>query len=91
MQYDVRWQKKATKQLLKLAQPMQRRITDAVDKLKNSMDWANVKALTNHEYTHRLRVGDYRVLFDADTTSGEPEEIRILDIQEVKKRDDRTY
>lgn len=24
----------------------------------------NVKRLTNHEYTHRLRVGDWRILFN---------------------------
>ena len=46
---------------------------------------ANVKSLTNHAYTHRLRVGDWRVLFNAF------EEISIISIEEVKKRDDRTY
>ncbi len=44
-----------------------------------------MKALTNHEYAYRLRVGRFRILFDVDTT------IRIIDIQEVKKRDDHTY
>ncbi len=97
MKYDVQWQKKATKQLLKLMPLMQKRITAAVEVLKDSQTWTNVKALTNHQYSHRLRVGDYRVLFDADTSPeleaapDEPEEIRILDIQEVKKRDEKTY
>lgn len=33
----------------------------------------------------RLRVGRYRVLFDVQT------QIKIVDVQEVTKRDERTY
>jgi len=44
-----------------------------------------VKALTNHQFNYRLRVGNYRVFFDyADT-------IKIITIEEVEKRDERTY
>ena len=45
----------------------------------------NVKPLKNHIYDFRLRVGRYRVFFDFDG------QIKIIAIQEVKKRDDRTY
>ena len=45
----------------------------------------NVKALTNHEYGYRLRVGNYRVFFDHDGA------VRIVSIEEVRKRDERTY
>ena len=45
----------------------------------------NVKALTNHEFGYRLRVGSYRVFFDHDGA------VRIVTIEEVKKRDERTY
>jgi mRNA-degrading endonuclease RelE of RelBE toxin-antitoxin system len=45
----------------------------------------NVKALTNHEFGYRLRVGDYRVLFDFDGA------VRIVSIEQVRKRDERTY
>jgi len=38
-----------------------------------------------NDYTHRLRVGDWRLLFNAF------EEISIVSIEEVKKRDERTY
>jgi mRNA-degrading endonuclease RelE of RelBE toxin-antitoxin system len=44
-----------------------------------------VKALTNHEYGFRLRVGNYRVFFDFDGT------VRIVSIEEVRRRDERTY
>ncbi len=45
----------------------------------------NVKALTNHQYGHRLRVGNYRVFFEFDG------DVRIVSIEEVRKRDERTY
>ena len=48
-------------------------------------DCPNVKPLVNHEYTHRLRVGNWRILFNAF------EEVSIVSIEEVKKRDERTY
>ena len=45
----------------------------------------NVKKLTKHQYSYRLRVGDYRVFFEFDG------EVKIVTIEEVKKRDERTY
>ncbi len=91
MKYEINWQKKATKQLFKLAADDQHRIVRAVGKLADSETWTNVKALTNHRYSHRLRVGNFRVLFDADCSPGMPEEIRVLDIMEVKRRSGNTY
>ena len=91
MKYRINWQKKATKQLFKLEKTDQERIGNAVRKLEDSKTWINVKALTNHLYSHRLRVGNFRVLFDADCSPGKAEEIRILDIMEVKKRNEGTY
>jgi len=45
----------------------------------------NVKALTNHRYQYRLRVGSYRVFFNFDGV------VHIVYIEEVRKRDERTY
>jgi len=45
----------------------------------------NIKKLTDHHYDYRLRVGDYRVLFNVH------ECIEIISIEEVMKRDGRTY
>ena len=46
----------------------------------------NVKALTNHEFGYRLRVGNYRVFFDFEGNAA-----CIVSIEEVRKRDERTY
>jgi mRNA interferase RelE/StbE len=60
-------------------------IRSAVNGLATMPDCPGVKSLVNHKCEYRLRVGAYRVLFDFDG------EIRTVEIQEVKKRDERTY
>lgn len=76
---------KAKKQLRKIDRKERETIIDAVDELEDLSNSKNVITLINHQYGYRLRVGNYRVLFDADT------EVRIVEIQQVKKRDDHTY
>ncbi|WP_425522579.1 type II toxin-antitoxin system RelE family toxin [Xylella fastidiosa] len=62
-----------------------KRVRSECNKLTNMPDCLNVKALINHKHQYRLRVGNFRVLFDFDVTA------RIVAIEEVKKRDERTY
>jgi mRNA interferase RelE/StbE len=81
----INWTRKAVKQLLKLHTLHQVQIRDAVTLLGAMPDVTNVKALTHHEFGYRLRVGNYRVLFDWDGA------VKIVSIQEVRKRDERTY
>jgi len=83
--YAINWSNKAKKQLRKIDRKEQGTIIDAVDELENFPNAKNVIALTKHEYGFRMRVGNYRVLFDADTT------VRIIEIQQVRKRDEQTY
>ena len=83
---EVIWQPKATKQLKKIGdRTIQGRILTATRGLTDFPACSNVKRLTNHEYTHRLRVGNWRILFNVF------EEISIASIEEVKKRDENTY
>lgn len=82
---SIKWTPKATKQLRKLDVQFQRPIVDAVKSLEAMPACQNIKALTDHAYGYRLRIGNFRVLFD---WSGE---IKIVEIQEVRKRDERTY
>ncbi|KVE36059.1 type II toxin-antitoxin system RelE family toxin [Burkholderia sp. TSV86] len=82
---SIKWTPKAFKQLRKLDRQIQTAIRDSVDTLVAMPNCQNVKSLTNHEYGYRLRVGNYRVLFNWDG------EIKVVEIEEVKKRDERTY
>jgi mRNA-degrading endonuclease RelE of RelBE toxin-antitoxin system len=50
-----------------------------------SCEGLDIKALQQHKYGYRLRVGRYRVFFDDQA------EIQVIAVQEVKKRDERTY
>ncbi|WP_183283539.1 type II toxin-antitoxin system RelE family toxin [Cupriavidus alkaliphilus] len=85
MDNAIRWAPKALKQASKLDRPTRTKIYTAVQELKEMPNTRNVKALERHKYGYRLRVGNYRVLFDWDG------EIRIVDVQEVKIRNENTY
>jgi mRNA interferase RelE/StbE len=82
----IDWQPKALRQLRKLDARASKQIRMAVGtELVDLSAAKNVKALTNHAYGFRLRVGNYRVFFDFDGA------VRIVSIEEVRKRDERTY
>jgi mRNA interferase RelE/StbE len=83
---SINWQPKALRQLRKIDAQAGRQIRAAVTaELVDLSEARNVKALTNHEYGYRLRVGSYRVFFEFDGT------VHIVTIEEVRKRDERTY
>jgi len=79
------WTRKAVKQLLRLHTRDQVHIRDAVTVLSGMPGVNNVKALSQHDYGYRMRVGRYRILFDWEGA------IKVVSIQEVRKRDERTY
>lgn len=82
----INWQPKAAKQLRKLPGAAQIEIRDEVkEKLSVFPQCTGVKRLTNHDYAYRLRVGNYRVFFEFDGG------VKVVNIDEVKKRDERTY
>jgi mRNA interferase RelE/StbE len=82
----INWQPKALRQLRKIDAHAGRQIRTAVTtQLEDLSKARNVKALTGHEYGYRLRVGNYRVFFEYDG------EVRVISIEEVRKRDERTY
>lgn len=83
--YLVNWSEKAQKQFNRIDRRDRETIFDAVDTLQDLPNAKNVLPLTNHQYGYRLRVGNYRVLFDADSV------VMIVEIQQVKKRDENTY
>lgn len=82
----IEWKPKALRQLRKLDALAGKRIRAAVTtELVDLSKARNVKVLSEHGYSHRLRVGSYRVLFNFDGA------VHIVSIEEVRKRDERTY
>lgn len=83
---EIYWQPRALRQLRKLEPRINAQIRHAVTtELVDLKTARNVKALTHHEYGYRLRVGHYRVFFSFDGV------VRIITIEEVSKRNERTY
>ena len=83
---SIFWQPKALRQLRRIDPKASTQIRKAVTaELVDLSATRNVKALTNHEYDYRLRVGGYRVFFNFDGA------VHIVSVEEVKKRDERTY
>lgn len=84
---EVQWTKKATKQLLSIDTRYRKAIKEKVDKLITfpaaELDIKKLKATDNQ---FRMRVGDYRVIFQIE--NGEPV---VCTIQEVKRRTSTTY
>ncbi|MBI9084339.1 MAG: type II toxin-antitoxin system RelE/ParE family toxin [Desulfobacterales bacterium] len=77
------WKSKALRQLRKIGdRNVRQEIFKAVDTLKCFPVCPNVKKVKNTEL-FRLRVGRWRVLFT--------EALEIVTVEEVKKRDERTY
>ena len=84
---SIEWTNRARKQLKKIPREYQEAIGESVQKLVSFPDCEglDVTALKNHRYGYRMRVGRYRVLFNDDVV------VEIITIEEVKKRDERTY
>jgi len=84
--FEIDWRLRARKQLARLGdRGLQSRLFEAVGGLARFPDVPGLEALRHHRYGYRLRVGRYRVLLDVDTTQ------RIVTVQEIRKRDERTY
>ncbi|WOE69151.1 type II toxin-antitoxin system RelE/ParE family toxin [Hydrogenimonas thermophila] len=58
--------KSAAKDIQKIAEPHKTKIKLQIQELQNFPNISNIKKLKNHQPAFRLRVGDYRVLFDVE-------------------------
>jgi mRNA interferase RelE/StbE len=63
MEYRIALSDEALRDLERLSPDVARRITAKIERLKKGLA-GNVKRLTNYSAEYRLRVGDWRVLFD---------------------------
>jgi len=63
MRYEIEIRKRAEKDLIALSKPDAQKIADAIFALEKGL-MGNIKKLTNHTPEYRLRVGDWRVLFE---------------------------
>ena len=80
---SIEWKPKALRQLRKIKDEKARgMIYTAVSKLKDFPQCSNIKKLKGRD-EYRLRVGRWRIIFT--------DSLRILYIEEIKKRNENTY
>ncbi|MFP3911397.1 MAG: type II toxin-antitoxin system RelE family toxin [Desulfobacteraceae bacterium] len=84
---EILWHNRARKQMKRIPEHYREALHESIDKLAEfpRCEQLDIIELKNHRYDYRLRVGRYRVLFDYSKT------VKIIKIQEVKIRDERTY
>ena len=84
--YAIDWAPRARRQLRKVRDRETRvRILLAVEWLAGFPAVAGLERLRDHRYGYRLRIGDHRALIDVDTNS------QVVLVQEIRKRNERTY
>ncbi|MGL4378403.1 MAG: type II toxin-antitoxin system RelE family toxin [Microcoleaceae cyanobacterium] len=79
MNYQIEFKPKAIKDLQSLPVEVQSRVLTKIELMQNNLT-GDVKRLTNYAPEYRLRVGDYRVLFEIEED--------VLVIYRVKHRKD---
>lgn len=83
--FEIKWSLRALKQAKAFPGTDRERIVKGVETLQSWPNCKNIKALEDHKYPYRLRVGKYRIFFTIDKYA------TIIAVEEVRKRDERTY
>lgn len=65
IKYDIQFKPRASKDIEVLSRPIQTRILAKIEQMSNNLK-GDVKQLTDFTPEYRLRVGDYRVLFEIE-------------------------
>ncbi|GAB3614469.1 type II toxin-antitoxin system RelE family toxin [Humibacter ginsengisoli] len=82
MSYRVDFTTAAARQVKKLPRPARDRVLDAVDDLGEDPPPHGAKKLVGEDTAWRIRVGDYRVIYDIFD-----EELRVIVIRAAHRRE----
>jgi mRNA interferase RelE/StbE len=81
--YKLRLEKRATKALQKIAEPMKSRIIKALDEMTRDPFSGDIKALQGEwKGLYRRRVGDFRIVYSLDS------DIKIVSVESITDRKD---
>lgn len=80
--YQIEVKRSASKELEKLPRSMVARVVAAINELAGNPYPQGVKKLTGFERTYRIRVGEYRVLYDVY------ENMLVIEIIRIRHRKD---
>jgi mRNA interferase RelE/StbE len=80
--FNLQWRKSTRKDLRRIPREMVSRIVTEVEKLVEQPLPHGSEKLTGSDHTHRIRVGDYRVVYEL------LRDAKIVEIQRVRHRKD---
>lgn len=87
MSYTVKFTKGAKRQLRKLPLDVQERIRAKINDLKIEPRPSGVKKLKGEENSYRIRIGDYRVVYEIEDDILKVTVVRVKHRNEVYKDD----
>ncbi|HEY2328768.1 MAG TPA: type II toxin-antitoxin system RelE/ParE family toxin [Verrucomicrobiae bacterium] len=82
MAFRIEWKKSTRKDLRKLPSSAADRIVAAVENLAENPFPYGVEKLSGSEHAYRIRLGDYRIVYEVVTES------KLVEIQRVRHRKD---
>jgi mRNA interferase RelE/StbE len=82
MAFRIEWKKSTRKDLRKLPPSAVERIVEAVEGLAEKPFPHGVEKLSGSEHAYRIRLGDYRIVYEVVT------ELKLVEIQRVRHRKD---
>lgn len=85
MAYQIQIEKSALKQLSKIEKPMREKIRTAISDLAHNPRPFGYKKLVNEDGLYRIKVSNYRVIYDVQ------DNILLVSVLRVAKRNERTY
>ena len=84
--YSIAWKRSATQELKRLPREIVGRIVKAVEQLSTDPYPSGVRKLVGSEHTYRIRVGDYRVIYDVMASALVIEIIRVGHRRDIYNR-----
>jgi mRNA interferase RelE/StbE len=82
MAFRIEWKKSTRKDLRKLPSSAADKIVEAVEHLSQNPFPHGVEKLSGSEHAYRIRLGDYRIVYEVVTES------KLVEIQRVRHRKD---
>ncbi len=83
--YRIEWKNSAYKELQKLPRPIITKVVAAVADLSNDPYPSGVKKLVGSERSYRIRVGDYRIVYEIIENKLTIEIVRVRHRKDVYK------
>jgi mRNA interferase RelE/StbE len=80
--FKIEWRKSAVKELRRIDRPIIPRILSAAEQLARDPYPTGTRKLQGAEYTYRIRIGDYRLVYEVDNT------LKIITISRIRHRKD---